>query len=102
MNVNYTLKQPLTSPQRKILVAHHTSNHRLVIEIGGRSTLPVSRDTRLCRFFSYNIIEIEAHFVLECPLYKPTTNKFPTLIVNVVLRSLKPFFQLDHQVAPPL
>lgn len=40
--------------------------------------------------------------MLDCPLDKPITNKFPTLIVNVVRGSLKSFFQLDHQVAPSL
>ena len=37
------LKQPLTSPQHKVLVAYHTSNRRLAIEIGRWSTIPISR-----------------------------------------------------------
>ena len=49
-------------------------------------------------FFSCNAVEIEAHFMLECPLYKPIRDKFPSLFENVVLGSLKYFFQLDHQV----
>ena len=44
------------------------------------------------------IVENEAHFVLECPLYNPIRDKFPSLLENLVLGSLKSFFQLDHQV----
>ena len=36
--------------------------------------------------------------MLECPLYKPIRDKFPSLLEDVVLGSLKYFFQLDHQV----
>ena len=36
--------------------------------------------------------------MLECPLYKPYKDKFSSLFENVVLGSLKSFFQLDHQV----
>jgi hypothetical protein len=36
--------------------------------------------------------------MLECPLYEPIKDKFTSLFENVVLGSLKPFFQLDHQV----
>ena len=36
--------------------------------------------------------------MLECPLYKPIKDKFPSLFENVILRSLKSFFQLDHHV----
>ena len=39
-------------------------------------------DTRLCHFCSYNAIENEAHLVLECPLYKPIRDKFPSLFDN--------------------
>ena len=35
------------------------------------------------------------HFILECPLYNPIRDKFPSLFKNVVPRSLKSFFQLD-------
>ena len=38
--------------------------------------------------------------MLECPLYNPTSDKFPPLFANEVLAigSLKTFFQLDHRV----
>ena len=36
--------------------------------------------------------------MLECSLYNPIKDKFPSLIENVVLGSLKSFFQLDQQV----
>ena len=65
------LKQPLTPPQRMIIVAHHISHHRLAIEIGRWMTILISRDTRPCHFWSCNAIEKEAHFVLECLLYNP-------------------------------
>ena len=57
-----------------------------------------SRDTRLCQLCSFNVVEIEAHILLECPLYNLNIDKFPSLFENVVPRSLKSFFQLDHQV----
>ena len=65
VNVNCTLKQPLTPPQHKIIVAYRTLNHRLAIEFGRWTSILISRDTRLCHFFSYNAIENEAHFVLQ-------------------------------------
>ena len=70
------LKQPLTPPQRKTIVAYHTSNPRLAIEIGWWMTIPISR---LRHFCSYNAVEDEAQFVLECPLYNPIIYKFPSL-----------------------
>ena len=66
------LKPLLTPPQRKIIFAYCTSNHRLAIETGQWTTIPNSRNTRLCHLISYNAVENEAHFVLECPLYNPT------------------------------
>ena len=43
--MNYiVLKQPLNKPQRKINATYCTSNHRLAIEIGWWSTIPISRD----------------------------------------------------------
>ena len=35
--------------------------------------------------------------MLECPLYNSIRDKFQSLFENVVLGSLKSFFQLDHQ-----
>jgi hypothetical protein len=54
------LKQPLTPPQRKIIVAYRIVNHRVIIEIGQWSTILVSRDNRQCIFCSCNAIENEA------------------------------------------
>jgi hypothetical protein len=61
------LQQPLTPPQRKIIGAYCTSNHKLAIETGWWLSIPISRDNILCRFCSYNEVENLAH--LECPLY---------------------------------
>ena len=58
----------------------------------------ISRDTRRCHLWSYNVVEIEAHSVLKCPLYNPIRDKFPSLFENVEPESLKSFFQLDQQV----
>ena len=44
------LKQPLTPPQCKIIIAYKTSNHRLAIETKRWSTIPISRDNKLCHF----------------------------------------------------
>jgi hypothetical protein len=38
------LKQPLAPPQHKIIVAYHTSNHRLAIKLEG-GQLPLSLET---------------------------------------------------------
>jgi hypothetical protein len=92
------LKQPLTPPQRKIIATYYTLNYRLAIKTGRWSTIPISRDTRLCHFCSYSTVENEAHFLLDCPLCKPIRAKFPSLFENVVLGSLKVFFS----VGPPL
>ena len=72
--------------------------HRLTIETRRWTIIPISRDTRLCRFCSFNVVENEAHFVLECPLYNPIRDQFPSLFENIVPGSLKFFFQLDQQV----
>ena len=70
----------------------------LPLKIGRRSTLPTSRDNRLCHFCSYNKVENEVDFVSECPLFNPVRDHFSSLFENVVLGSLKSFFQLDQQV----
>ena len=92
------LKQPLTPPKRKIIVAYLTMNHRLAIEIGCWLTIPISRDNRLCHFCSYNAVENKAQFMFECSLYNPIRDEFPSIFKDVVLWSLKSFFEFDHQV----
>jgi hypothetical protein len=52
---------------------------------------------RWSRVRSTDAVENGAHFVLECPLYNPI-EKFPSIFENVILRSLKSFFQLDQFV----
>ena len=86
------LKQLLTPPQCKIIVAYCTLNHRLAIETTEWSTVPISGDNRLCHFFLYNVVENEAHFVLECPLNNPIRDKFQSLFENEILGILKSFF----------
>ena len=96
------LEATLTPPQRKTIATYHSSNHRLVIETRQWTIIPISRDTRICHFChfcSYNTIENEAQFVLECSLYNPIRDKFPSLFENVVPRGLKYFFHLEHQVS---
>jgi hypothetical protein len=82
------LKQSLTPPQCKIIVALHTSNHRLAIETRQWTITPISRDTRLCHFCLYNVVEDEAHFMFECLLYDPIRDNFPSPLENIVLGSL--------------
>ena len=73
-------------------------NRRLEIGFGRWLAIPISRDKRLCHFCSYNAVENEAYFVLECPLHNPIRDQFPPIFENVILGSLKHFFQLDYQV----
>jgi hypothetical protein len=84
-------KQPLTPPQHKNIAAYLTLNHRLAIEIGQWTIIPIFRDTKRCHPFSYNAVENLAHFVLECPLYRSIRDKFPSQFENVILGSLKVF-----------
>ena len=42
------LKQPLAPPQRIIIVAYHTPNHRFVEEIDWWLTIAILRDHTLC------------------------------------------------------
>ena len=88
----------LIPPQRKIIVVYCTSNHILAIESRRCTVIPVSRDTRLCHFCSYDAIVNGALYVLECPLYNPTRDKFTSLFENEVLESLKSFFNHAHKL----
>ena len=45
-----------------------------------------------------NVVENEAHFVLEFPLYNSIRDGSSTLFENAIPSCLKTFFQLDHQV----
>ena len=92
------LKQSMTPSQYKYIVAYRIPNHRLAIEIRQWSTIPIFIDNSLFHFCSYNAVEIEAHFVLEYPLYNSIEDKFQSLFKNVVLGSLKSLLQLDHKV----
>ena len=49
-------------------------------------------------FSLYNVVEYEAHFVLECSLHNLIRDKFQLLFEKVVLGCLKYFFQLDHHI----
>ena len=59
-------------------------------------SLPLSQE--VLHYATFAPVDNEAHSVLECPLYKPSRAKYPSRYENVVLGSLKSFFQLDHQV----
>jgi hypothetical protein len=61
-------------------------------------TIPISRDNRLCHCFSYNIVENETHFVLECPLYNPISDKFQYLFTKASIGSLRSFSPSSHQL----
>ena len=49
-------------------------------------------------FVASTSIESEVQFMLECPLYNPIRDTFSSIFENVVLWSLKSFFQSNHQV----
>ena len=49
-------------------------------------------------FCLFNASENEAHFGLACLLNNPIRDKFSSLFENVVSRSLKTFFDIDHQI----
>ena len=91
------LKQPLTSPSLKIIVAYCTLNLRFAIEVSRQSIIQSLQITHCATFALTNVVENEAHIVLECPLYNYITNRFPSMFDKVVLDTLKSFFQLDHQ-----
>jgi hypothetical protein len=84
--------------------SNHWHNHHawLLLPIAPRTIdLPLKLDNdrlSLFHFCSYNAIESELHIMLECPLYNFISNKFPSILENVILGSLKSFFQLDLQV----
>ena len=78
------LNQLLKLPQCKITFVCRTSNHRLAIEYGRWSTIPVSRDYKYYHFCSYNVVKIEARFVLQCPLHSYSIT-IPSLFEEIVL-----------------
>lgn len=63
-------------PNKKISAPFHTSNHRLAIDFGWWLTLAIPRHHRLCHFCSFNVVEHEAHVVLECPSTTPLERDF--------------------------
>ena len=75
--------------------AYRYSSNNLIIDIGWLSTIPISIDKRLYNFYyDDEVVWIEAHFVLECPLYNSIGDRLPTLFQNVILGNLKSFFHL--------
>ena len=57
-----------------------------------KSSIPI------CHICSCNVVDNEAHFVLECPLYDSIRDRFLSLFENAVLGSVESFYQLDHRV----
>ena len=83
--MKHALEQPSTPTQRKVVAAYCISSHRLAIEIGQCSTIPISMDNGLCDFCSHNVVGTYAHFCVEVPpLYNSTKDKFQSLFENVV------------------
>ena len=70
---NHCHKPP---PNGKTTGAYHSSNHRLAIETTKWSTIPIQGEKKLCHFYSYNVVENEAHFEMKCPLYNITELAF--------------------------
>jgi hypothetical protein len=61
-------------------------------------TILTSRDNNYATLCSYNVVENDANFVLECLIYNFIEDKFQSLFEDVLLRSFKSGFQLDYQV----
>ena len=79
MKVKLYSKQTSTLLQHKIIDDDCTSNHRLAIELDIWSTIPIMRDNKLYDICSYNVVENEAQFVLECPFYNLSEDTIPSL-----------------------
>jgi hypothetical protein len=58
----------------------------------------MSQHNRLYHFCSYDVVEKEVDFLLECPLDISSRDKFQPLFEYAILGSLKSFFQVDQQV----
>lgn len=56
--------------------------------------IPILKNTRLCHFYSYNVVQNEAHFMLRGLLYKSIGIMFQSQFEKVVVMSLKPFFSI--------
>ena len=83
------LKQPLTPPERKSIVAYRTSNHKLAIETDQWLNNPTPKINKLCHFCSCNVVQKGSTLVLECPPKTSFMDRFPSLIQNVAIGSLK-------------
>lgn len=57
--------------------------HRLAIEIGQWSNVPISKDNKSCHICSYEAVENEAHVLLDYPLSNPIKDEFPSLNEDV-------------------
>ena len=79
-----------------LLTAPRTTD--LPLELDGGPQPLFFRGNILCHFCCSNVFENEAHFELECLQYNSIRDEFQSLFENVVLWSLKSFFQLDHDV----
>ena len=56
---------------RSLLPTARTSNRRLAIEIWRWTIVPISRDTGLCHFCYYNVVEIEGKFCVGMSPIQP-------------------------------
>ena len=84
----------MTPPQRKKVIA--TSAPRIIdlpSKVDG-DQLSLSLEIIDYATCSYNVVENEAHFVLNVSIRE----KFQSLFEKVVFGILKSFFQVDHQV----
>ena len=70
------LKPPLPPPHCKIIVANCTWKHRLGVKTGWLSTIPISRDNRLCHFCSYNTVEMRHTLCWSVPYITPLEISF--------------------------
>ena len=81
----------------KIIVACHTFKHGLAIADDWWLTIPIPRDNKLCRFCSYNAVEMSDTLCYSIPSITPF-REVSISIQNAIPGNLKSFFQLDCEV----
>ena len=82
------LTKPLTFSQRRSLARLRLGSLRLRIETGRYERPQKAGEERICQQCTLDIVESEAHFVLECP-------KYDNLRSNLLDQISNEFFNLD-------
>lgn len=97
MNFNHTGSNHWHCLNKTFVIAYRISYHWFSFEIGRQSTISIPIGNIVCLWF-YDVVKVEAHFMLGCLLYNSITNRFLLSFHNVVLGNLRSFFQVNRQV----